>query len=477
MRTGRKAFVFIAFLIGLCCVKSIAQPAQLPSLFDEPEAQKEYQKNSVLQRGESPETKIRNLIFIKTFISKKNCFVGEPILVTYQLYTAVSCHSKVTRQVAFGNCSVIEMTSLDEPEQTVKENGVIYRVQLIRKVQLIPLQAGDLIIPPATISNEVSFSTVENPYAEKNYSAEVSSVQNTVVVNALPDEQPDNFSGITGKFSISAKTDSTEIAAGENNRLQVTITGAGNIEAVTEPKVNWPKHSQHFDAIDSQHINRLNFPESGDKTFIFPFLITKKGRTAIPEISFTYFNTDLKKFETVSTKEIPLLIKTRVKTNYPVALVADNLSNQKYLWFVPAIAVIVIAVWLLTNRKQKKVVKAEIPVAKQPAKENEVKENTLVKPDYGLLLQALNEVEDNATFFTNAKTLLVSALQFAVSPKQDDEMILINVLKSKNEALAGKAKNILLVCNQSLYSPVEDEAIRNEIIEGISDVINKLTTV
>ncbi len=475
MQTGRKTLFVFALIMGLCWMKSIAQPTQLPSLFGELDAQKEYQKNSVLQRGESPEAKIRSLISIKTSISKKICFVGEPIMVTYELYTAVSCHSKVTKQVAFSNCSVIEMTSVDEPDKTVKENGAIYRVQLIRKVQLIPLQAGNLEIPPVTISNDVAFSTVENLYAEKSYTAEVSSVQSIVTVNALPANQPEDFTGVTGKFSITAKADSTEIAAGDNNRLRVTISGAGNIEAVTEPKINWPKHSQHFDVIDSQHINRFNFPESGDKTYIVPFIITRKGRTSIPEISFTYFNTELKKFETVSTKEIPLLIKNAVKAKSSLVLVQDDLSNKKYLWFVPGIAAIVVVVWLLLDRKEKKAAKTKTTLAStELKKETEAKEVEVVKPDYHLLLQALNEAEDNVTFFTNAKTLLISALQFTLSPKQSDENILLKLLQNQNDALAAKAENVLLTCNRSLYSPVEDEATRNKVIEQLSEVIKEL---
>ncbi len=474
MLTGRKIGFVFALIMLLCWVKIIAQPTQLPSLFSEPDAQKEYLKNSVLQPGENPKSKIQSLIFIKTSVSKKTCFVGEPIMVTYELYTAVSCHSKVTKQVAFSNCSVIEMTSVDEPDKTVKENGAIYRVQLIRKIQLIPLQAGDLEIPPVTISNDVSFSTVENPYAEKSYTAEVSSIEKKVVVDSLPDHQPEGFTGITGKFSITAKTDSTEIAAGDNNRLQVTISGAGNIEAVTEPKVAWPKHSQHFDAIDSQHINRFNFPESGDKTFIFPFIITRKGRTSIPEISFTYFNTELKRFETITTKEIPLLIKASIKTKNPLVLMQDDLSNKKYLWFVPGIAAVVILVWLLSNRKTKKNISVVVPKTIEPVTKIEAKTNEVAKPDYGLLLQALNEAEDNATFFTNAKTLLISALQFALSPKQNNESILLNLLQNKNEELAAKAENVLLTCNRNLYSPVEDEAVRNKMIEQLSEVIDEL---
>ena len=170
-------------------------------------------------------------------------------------------------------------------------------MQLIRRVQLIPLQTGDLVVPPATVSNEVGFSTPDHPYEITTYSADVSSHAYTVQVQALPENQPDDFSGITGKFTITAKTDSNTIAAGENNRLQVTITGTGNIEAVTEPTIHWPKHTEHFDRVGQPAHQPLKLPESGDKTFLFPFISTKKSTTIIPEIQFTYFDTELKKYQ------------------------------------------------------------------------------------------------------------------------------------------------------------------------------------
>ncbi len=475
MQKEKNIFFCIMLLMCLICIKTFAQPTQLPSLFGESEAQTDFMKNSILKPGENPTAKIHNLVFIKTTISKQNCFVGEPILVTYQLFTAVSCHSRVTKQVAFSGCSVIEMTA-DEPPQIQKDKGNIYRVQLIRKVQLIPLQAGDLTIPPATVNNEVGFSTPDNPYRFTNYAADVSSEPLVVQIAALPDKQPDDFDGITGKFTIEAKTDSTTIGAGENNRLQVTISGSGNIEAVTEPKINWPKHTEHFDPTDSQHINRLNFPESGDKTFIFPFISTKKGKTVIPEISFTYFNTDSKTFETIRTKSIELTITASVKRANPATMITDDLSNQKYLWFVPAIAAIVIVVWLVVNKNQKKPLTTKFPVVQTEIKPVEVKEEAPVKPNYELLLTALSEAEDNRTFFTLTKTLLMSALQYNLSPKQDDETILINLLHNKNEALAKETKEIISVCNQGLYSPVEDEAVRSRIIEQVSSLIHRLET-
>ena len=84
-------------------------------------------------------------------------------------------------------------------------------------------------------------------------------------------------------------------------------------------------------------------------------------------------------------------------------------------------------------------------------------------------------MENNKTFFSNAKTLLISALQHQLSPKQDDEMILLNLLNSRDEALAKEARQIVNACNQNLYSPVENEAARSKLIEQLSGLINQLS--
>ena len=91
-----------------------------------------------------------------------------------------------------------------------------------------------------------------------------------------------------------------------------------------------------------------------------------------------------------------------------------------------------------------------------------------------MLLMALNEAEDNKTFFTNTKTLLFSALQFHISPKQDDETILLNLLTMKNKSLADEARQLTSVCNQNLYSPVEDEATRTYVAERLSGLIHSI---
>jgi hypothetical protein len=495
--------------------------AQLPSLIDDAQNDKDYMQSTVLRPGENPEDKIRSQIFIKTSVSKRTCFVGEPVLVVYQLYTALYCQPKVIKQPSFNGCSLVEMTT-DEPEYMDKEKGKMYRVLLIRKVQLTPLQEGELIIPPAVVDNEVGFTSTENPYRLKNYSASISSRPDSIHVKALPANMPADYSGIAGgKFTISAKVDSTTIPKGENDVLLITIAGEGNIDAINMPAIKWPKGIEHFEGTDSQHINKMNFPVRGNKTFAIPFIGTQQGNKVIPAVSFTFFNTDSQHFETISTQAITInVVKALPASKWSEHIVTDDVSNKKYLWFVPGIAIVVISIWLISNKKKET---RELEASKQERKKQETgrqenkepgasiqdkKGQEVVKaqdsrehaasdqetgaqakgiqeaskqepgvpekPDFKILLQALSETEDNYLFFTNAKTLLTSVLQHTLAATEQEENSVLLLLENKNAGLATEAKNIYATCNQGLYSPVIDENARASLIEWMDDVINQL---
>lgn len=495
-----------SLLLCILLCATLYSEAQLPSLInDDMPEERTKAGNTVLQPGENAQDKIRSQIFIKTSISKNTCFVGEPILVVYQLYRALYCQSKIVKEPFFNGCSLVEMTT-DEPEYMEKENGKVYRVSLVRKVQLTPLQEGELLIPPAIVSNEVGFTSTENPYRMQNYTASVSSRTDSVHVKALPPNKPADYSGIAGRFTIAAKVDSTTIPQGENDLLKITISGEGNINAIAAPHIVWPKGIEHFEGSDSQHINKMNFPVRGDKTFIIPFIGTQQGKKIIPELRFTFFNTTTQQFETVTTQPITINVVKAVPANKKdIHIVTEDVSNKKYLWFVPGIAIVVISVWLISNKKKETSAQhakrentgkqdTSIQEASEQVKDRkdggkqdtrvkdiskqEVKVQEVVpeKPDFKLLLLALSEAEDNYKFFTNAKTLLTAVLQHTLAATEQEEKSVLLLLENKNEALATEAKNIYATCNQYLYSPIIDDNARAALIERLDAVINQVAT-
>src|SRR5215472_8036215 len=115
---------------------------------DPGEAEKDY----VLRPGENVKEKIRKNLFVKVQVDKNSCYVGEPIVATYKLYTRLSSESRFTKRPSLNGFSVYDMVDpSSEPVSVDKLNGKEYAVHIIRKTQLIPLQAGSIDMNPVEV--------------------------------------------------------------------------------------------------------------------------------------------------------------------------------------------------------------------------------------------------------------------------------------------------------------------------------------
>ncbi len=196
---------------------NIANTPQPPSLFDDtPSPQDDFEKDQTLKKGESPKDKIKNNLLVRLDVDKKTVFVGEPIIATYKLCTRVKSQSRVVKQPAFSGCTVTELTSENPAAKKELINGRMYNVYVIRKVQLYPLQEGQLVLPEVSVENTVSFYKAgsvnfrdlfynNNPEVQETQ-VTLSNQPITVTVKPLPLPAPSNYSGAIGKFRMVANT-------------------------------------------------------------------------------------------------------------------------------------------------------------------------------------------------------------------------------------------------------------------------------
>ena len=78
----------------------------------------------ILQNGENVAQKISKNLFIKIEVSKKSCYVGEPLVATYKLYTRLKSESNVIKAPSFNGFSVSELEMPDNfTLRTEKYNG------------------------------------------------------------------------------------------------------------------------------------------------------------------------------------------------------------------------------------------------------------------------------------------------------------------------------------------------------------------
>ncbi|MFC4231192.1 BatD family protein [Parasediminibacterium paludis] len=366
-------------------------------------------------------------LFIKVIVSKEKCFVGEPILVTYKLYTRLQSESKLLKQPDFNGCSVIEMTSTDIEAAKEVIDGKVFRSYVIRRVQLVPLQEGDITLGTATIDNTISFYKNAAEIAQHKPSitqtATITSTVKLIHISNLPTfKGASHFSNSVGTFMITAKALKTLDTANDNNSLEIRIDGIGNFQNIMCPVINWPKKIDHFEVVSTESLDKFSFPISGKKVFTVPFICKQAGNLVIPPISFTYFDADKQVYTTTSTDSIHIKVLP-VAEKIEMTKISTEVGNGKYIWIVLGIALVAgFVLWLSLFRKK-------IPTTIATTTETIA---VLDKTDTELLNDLLL-LEDDKLFFQESKSLATNFLQKYMDSNQQKQ--LYHIINQCNEVL------------------------------------------
>ena len=119
---------------------------------------------NILQPGENAEEKLKHNIFLKLDVNKTACYVGEPITAAFKVYTRLNSQTNVIDMPSFNGFSVSEM-DFNRDMQIEEYNGRKYNVYTLRKVQLYPMQEGNIVLTPLVANNRAIFFTAD--YAKK----------------------------------------------------------------------------------------------------------------------------------------------------------------------------------------------------------------------------------------------------------------------------------------------------------------------
>lgn len=369
-------------------------------------------------------------LFIKVIVSKEKCFVGEPILVTYKLYTRLQSESKLLKQPDFNGCSVIEMTSTDIEAEKEVIGGKVFRSYIIRRVQLVPLQEGDMALGAATIDNTISFYKTTTEIAQHRpsiiHTTTITSAVKIIHISNLPTSKGSNFNNSVGTFMINAKALKTIDTANDNNSLEIRIDGIGNFQNIICPAINWPKDIDHFEVESTESLDKFSFPVSGKKVFIIPFICKQAGKLVIPPISFTYFDADKQAYTTTSTDSIRIKVLPTAE-KIEVTKISTEVGNGKYMWIVLGIAVIAgFILWLSLFRKK-------VPVKKPAAIFKTTETVTVAAKTDTELLNDLLLLEDDKQFFQTCKSLATNFLQRQIDSNKQKQ--LYHIINQCNEVL------------------------------------------
>ena len=239
-------------------------------------------------------------------------------------------------------------------------NGKIFNTSVLRKLQLYPEQAGDLVIDPMHLHNSIEFEDSinrEKTVIEKELHSEPVAIR----VKALPAKRPDNHTGAVGKFSIQARLDGKTIAAGQQGKLVISISGRGNFIQFGPPVVNWPGGWDVFEPVITDKIQRAASPAEGKREYSFGFTADSAGVYRIPSIAFSYFDTDSGKFRIIHTDTISITINEAVARQAAGKENTDKGSvKDRWIWLSALTAAVAVLLLIFLWRKRR------VPAAGSP---------------------------------------------------------------------------------------------------------------
>jgi hypothetical protein len=342
----------------------------------------------LLRKGENIAEKVSRNMILKLHTDKTTCYVGEPIIATYKLYTRLKSESKLTKNPSFNGFSVIDLQQADVTGYgREKLNGKEYNVYTIRKAQLYPLQPGQVELESATLDNQVEFVKAErgnaaninslfdgfniDPDAMVVQPVSLTSKPLTITVKPLPvTGKPASFSGVVGQFSLVAELEKKSFSTDEAGALMVRIAGSGNLQLLTAPDVQWPAGIEAFEPKVTDNIVTRTVPVSGTKTFRYSFTADKPGEYTIPSLEFSYFDPATGSYKIIASGPFSFSVSKGTGSSFSNNALVDQkepalkgeqkFSNLMLLMAgIALLAFIIILILVLRKKKQPARVYAE----------------------------------------------------------------------------------------------------------------------
>ncbi len=337
---------------------------------------KEAANDYFLRPGEDPYRKIRENIFIRVQVNKRDVYVGEPVQAIFKLYSRLQSRSDILKNPGFYGFSVFDQVNLADKESTVENiGGKLFDVHTVRKVQLFPLQAGNLYIDEMEVRNRVEFSRsavskkTEQEIAEgmsvfeednekltagsEIFESQMHTEPVMITVKPLPlGGKPGNYQGAVGEFSVETTVDQSSLAGERKGIFILKIMGAGNFMQIDAPRLDWPVGMEVFEPRVDDEFDRGSFPLKGERVFRYPFVLSKRGEFQLPEIRFQFFNPDSGKYRRSIAKGTSISLKEISATPVPERIKKKG-NNSIFVWAVPAGILITIFFFYGIRKKRK----------------------------------------------------------------------------------------------------------------------------
>lgn len=245
-------------------------------------------------------------IFIVARVGNDRPFMGEQFMYEVRVYDSTGLPDLLYRPPGFEGFWKHDLGVVNQQLELVEQ--VPYTVTVIQTI-LFPTQIGVQSISPANV-------VISN--------AELSSESIIVEVGALPEPVPHDFTGLIGHLSLTASLGSQRIRLGEASRLNLSITGTGNMEhfVLIPPTTQWTTTLN----ADSYFANVQDAILLGTRDYEILMYPDQSGLFTLPTVTLSYFDPLSLSYKRIETASISVEVLN--PDNLTVGSPIDSESSQ-----------------------------------------------------------------------------------------------------------------------------------------------------
>ncbi len=263
-------------------------------------------------------------VFLKAFITNRNPFQGEQVIITYKIYTNNVPISDIDIEnlasfPGFWSTSLQDNNKQITPEKEII-GGTEYLTGKLYQGALFAQKSGKLGIDAKKLSCTAQVrkqgqrktrdpffdSFFDDPFFNNQYQnvrIEMASNPLSIQVKPLPiDKKPPDFSGAVGNFKFSGSVDNTELKVNDAITLKLVISGSGNLELINTPDINFPPDFEAYEPKITKNIRTSASGVSGSRTFEYLAIPRSAGDFSVGPIELSYFDPKTKKYKTLRTE-------------------------------------------------------------------------------------------------------------------------------------------------------------------------------
>ena len=276
-------------------------------------------------------------MFLKIEVSDLDVRVGEQVIVTYTFFTRIPSKPLSTEFPKYKNFWVEKLFDPSGKQITpdawndVEINGYKYKSIKMYEVALFPLSQGvfdldSMIMKIETKEKDPGYRRLfwDDPFfdtfSQRTKARILVSEQKTIQVSELSN-QPPNFTGAVGNFTIDAFLSSSSIENGNPITFYLKLEGEGNLDNIGRPQVKFP---DEFDIFDGEIKKERDITDSvsGAISWEYNLIPRREGNYIIEPVSISFFNTQLDSWNSVTSNPVNLSVS---KSSY---IRKDSNSNQ-----------------------------------------------------------------------------------------------------------------------------------------------------